>query len=69
MFKIFNDVAIDTKKISALYTSDDRVVVQMDNGCSHKLASFWNKEHDERKAHDAAKNYFAQLVDQLNADT
>ncbi len=70
MFKIFNnDTAIDTKKITALYVDNIgakgkytySVTASMDNGDDWTLAEFVNDE-------DAAKNYLAQLVDELNSD-
>ena len=70
MFKIFNgEVAIDTKKITALYVDNFgtkgnflySVKAAMDNEDDWILADFKNDE-------DAAKNYLAQLVDELNAD-
>ena len=70
MFKIFNDeLAIDTKKITALYVDNVgfknkyqySVKAGMDNGDEWTLAEFGTNEDD-------AKNYLAQLVDELNAD-
>ena len=69
MFKIFNDVAIDTKKITALYVDNVgfknkyqySVKAGMDNGDEWTLAEFGTNE-------DAAKKYLAQIVAELNAD-
>lgn len=69
MFKIFNDVAIDTKKITAVYLDNIgtknnmtySVKVTMDNGDDWTLADFPNDKK-------ASEKYFLEVVDELNAE-
>lgn len=70
MFKIFNnDLAIDMKKITAVYLDNIgtknnmtySVKVSMDNGDDWTLAEFPNDI-------GAAQNYFYHIVDKLNAE-
>ena len=69
MFKIFNDVAIDTEKITVVYLDNIgtksnmtySVKAGMDNGDDWILAEFPNDK-------DASEKYFLKVVEELNAE-
>ena len=68
MFKVFNDVAVDTKKVAALYVDNVglknkmvySVKAAMDNGDEWTLAEFGNKEED-------AVKFLKEVATELNA--